>query len=137
METKEQNIDDELRRLREIAWRMDALFYIPKTNFSVGLDNILGLIPVIGDVATMAPSIWMIWKARKLGATPGAIAYMVSNLLTDMVVGSIPLIGDIFDVAYNANICNYRLLEKNLNRQAFDAEQISEPDPRPIPIMRT
>jgi hypothetical protein len=137
METKEQNIDDELRRLREIAWRMDALFYIPKTNFSVGLDNILGLIPVIGDVATMAPSIWMIWKARKLGATPGAIAYMVSNLLTDMVVGSIPLIGDIFDVAYNANIRNYRLLEKNLNRQAFDAEQISEPDPRPIPIMRT
>ena len=137
IEGQPQNIDDELKRLRDIAWRMDALFYIPKTNLSVGLDNILGLIPVVGDVATMAPSVWMIWKARKLGATPGAIAYMTSNLLTDMLIGSIPLIGDIFDVAYNANIRNYRLLEKNLNKRADSAAEVFEPSPRPITMTRS
>ena len=126
MEQDMQFIDDELRRLREIAWRMDALFYIPKTNLSVGLDNILGLVPVVGDVATVAPSIWMIYKARKLGATPGAIAFMVSNVLTDMLIGSIPIIGDIFDIAYNANIRNYRLLERNLGLVSDRAEEVHD-----------
>ena len=126
MEQDMQFIDDELRRLREVAWRMDALFYIPKTNLSVGLDNILGLVPVVGDVATVAPSIWMIYKARKLGATPGAIAFMVSNVLTDMLIGSIPIIGDIFDIAYNANIRNYRLLERNLGLVSDRAEEVHD-----------
>lgn len=120
----EQDIDFELARLRKVAWRMDALFYIPRTNYSVGLDNIIGLIPVVGDVATLAPSVWMIWRAHKIGATPGALAYMVSNLLMDVIVGSIPIVGDIFDVMYNANIRNYRLLEKNLNKKAARAKEV-------------
>lgn len=130
MNVEGQNIDDELMRLRALAWRMDALFYIPRTNISVGLDNLLGFIPVVGDVATAAPSIWMIWKARQLGATPGAVAYMVANLMTDMLIGTVPLAGDIFDIAYNANIRNYRLLEKNLNRRAEGAATFEEPEPR-------
>jgi|TARA_B110000503_G_scaffold78680_1_gene120961 hypothetical protein len=124
----EQNIGHELARLRRVAWRMDALFYIPRTNYSVGLDNLLGLIPVVGDVATAAPSAWIIWRAYKLGATPGALAYMVSNMTVDIVIGSIPIIGDIFDVAYNANIRNYRLLEKNLANTAARARDISRRD---------
>ncbi len=133
MNIESQLIDHEMKRLRDVAWRMDALFYIPRTNLSVGLDNILGLIPVVGDVATLAPSIWMIWKARQLGATPGALAFMVGNLLADLVIGSVPLIGDIFDVAYNANIRNYRLLEKNLARVAERARQVDDIAPRSIP----
>jgi len=120
----EQNIDDELRKLRRVAWRMDALFYIPRTNISVGLDNILGLIPVVGDAAALAPSVWMIWQARKLGATPGALAYMTYNTMLDLVIGSIPLVGDIFDVVYNANIRNYRALERNLNKKAARAYEV-------------
>ncbi len=119
-----QDIDRELQRLRRVAWRMDALFFIPGTNFSVGLDNILGLVPVVGDLVTVAPSAWMIWKARQLGATPGALAYMTCNLLADMLIGSIPIIGDVFDVAYNSNIRNYRLLEANLNRKAARATEV-------------
>lgn len=121
----EQDIDFELARLRRVAWRMDALFYIPRTNFSVGLDNILGLIPVVGDIASVTPSFWMIWRAYKLGASPGALAYMLCNTVTDLLIGSIPLIGDIFDVVYNANIRNYRLLEKNLAKRAARARDIS------------
>jgi hypothetical protein len=120
----EQDLDYELARLRRVAWRMDALIYIPRTNISVGLDNILGLVPVVGDVATLAPGAWMVWKAHKLGATPGALAYMIGNLVVDVVIGSIPVIGDAFDVLYNANIRNYRALERNLNRNAASAKEV-------------
>lgn len=120
----EQDIDYELQKLRRVAWRMDAIFYIPGTNVSVGLDNILGLIPVIGDTAALAPSVWMIWKAKQLGATPGALAYMSMNTTIDYLIGMIPIAGDIFDVVYNANIRNYRALERNLNVKAARATEV-------------
>lgn len=120
----EQDIDYELQKLRRVAWRMDAIFYIPGTNVSVGLDNILGLIPVVGDTAALAPSVWMIWKAKQLGATPGALAYMSMNTTIDYLIGMIPIAGDIFDVVYNANIRNYRALERNLNVKAARATEV-------------
>lgn len=120
----EQDLDLELQKLRKIAWRMDALFYIPRTNISLGLDNILGLIPVVGDLIALGPSAYLIWKAHKLGATPGTLAYMTLNTVADFIVGSIPVIGDIFDAIYNANIRNYRALEGNLNKKAARARSV-------------
>ena len=120
----EQNIDLELARLRKVAWRMDALFYIPRTNISVGLDNIVGLVPVVGDALTALPSLWLIYEARKLGASPGTLAYMMLNTILDLFVGMVPVIGDIFDVVYNANIRNYRALERNLNKKAAHAKTV-------------
>lgn len=120
----QHDIDFELARLRKLAWRMDALFYIPGTNLSVGLDNIVGLIPVVGDALTALPSLWMINRARKLGASPGALAYMIFNTALDFVIGAIPVIGDIFDVIYNANIRNYRTLERSLNKKAARAKPV-------------
>jgi hypothetical protein len=120
----EQDIDFELARLRKIAWRMDALFYIPRTNISVGLDNIVGLVPVVGDALTALPSLWLINEARKLGASPGTLAYMTLNTVLDFFVGMVPIIGDIFDVLYNANIRNYRSLERNLNKKAASAKTV-------------
>lgn len=103
---------------------MDALFVIPRTNITVGLDNILGLIPVIGDFAALCPSVYMIVKARKLGATPGTQAYMISNTLVDFVIGSIPIVGDLFDMIYNSNIRNFKALEQNLNKKAARAKEV-------------
>lgn len=120
----QQDIDLELQHLRKIAWRMDALLYIPRTNISVGLDNLFGLVPVVGDMLALGPSVYIIWKARKLGASPGALAYMSLNTALDLVIGSIPIVGDIFDVVYNANIRNYRALEKNLNKKAARAKSV-------------
>jgi len=125
----QQDIDFELARLRKVAWRMDALFYIPRTNISVGLDNIVGLVPVVGDGLTMLPSLWMINEARKLGASPGTLAYMVLNTVLDFFVGMVPVIGDIFDVIYNANIRNYRALERNLNKKATGAYEVAPHHP--------
>jgi len=80
----EQDMTLELARLRKIAWRMDALFTIPKTRITVGLDNILGLVPVVGDLLALGPSLWLIHKAYRLGATPGALAYMILNTTLDV-----------------------------------------------------
>ena len=120
----EQDITFEMTRLRKTAANMDALFRIPRTKITVGLDNILGLVPVVGDAAALLPSLWIIWQARKLGATPGALAYMLMNTLIDLVIGSIPIIGDIFDVLYNANVRNVNALERNLTKTADLAKSV-------------
>lgn len=125
----EQNIDDELARLRKLAWRMDALFFIPRTNISVGLDNIVGLVPVVGDVLTALPSAWMITRAYRLGASSGTLAYMAMNTILDLFIGMIPVVGDVFDVIYNANIRNYRALERSLNRNADAAHAVMAYNP--------
>lgn len=125
---KTQDIDFELEKLRKLAWRMDAIFTVPRTRVTIGLDNIVGLVPVVGDLLAIAPSLYTIQKAYKLGATPGALAYMIFNTTLDVVIGSIPLIGDIFDVLYNSNIRNYRALERNLNKQSLGARQVYRPD---------
>ncbi len=120
----QHDIDFELARLRKLAWRMDALFHIPGTKFTVGLDNIVGLIPVVGDALTALPSLWMINRARKLGASPGTLAYMIFNTVLDFAIGGIPVLGDVFDVIYNANIRNYMALERNLNKNAARAKSV-------------
>jgi hypothetical protein len=120
----QHDIDEELRKLRKVAMRMDALFYIRGTRISIGLDNILGLVPVVGDLASVAPSIWIIHRAYRIGATPGTIVYMSLNTALDFVIGSIPIIGDIFDVLYNANLRNYAAIEVNLNNRAARATNI-------------
>ena len=125
----QQDLDSELETLKSIARRLDALFRIPGTKLTVGIDNLLGFIPVIGDAAALAPAAWLVWKARKLGATPGAQVVMVGNLVIDFAIGSIPLVGDIFDIAYNANIRNMRLLEQNLEKRAARARAYGDPGP--------
>ncbi len=120
----EQDIDFELARLRRLAYRMDAIFFIPGTNISIGLDNILGLVPVVGDFLALLPSAWTIRRAHGLGATPGTLAYMTMNTVLDFVIGSIPVIGDIFDAIYNANIRNFKALERNLNKKAARAKPV-------------
>ncbi len=131
--TNAQDITFEIKRLRKTAANMDALFRIPRTTITIGLDNILGLVPVIGDAGALIPSLWIIWKARELGATPGVLAYMLMNTLIDFAVGSIPIVGDMFDVIYNANIRNVSALERNLIKTASAAKEV-RPQSRMIEI---
>ena len=123
-EAFQQDLDTELEKLKTMARRLDALFRIPGTRLTVGIDNLLGFIPVIGDAAALAPALWLVWKARQLGATPGALIVMLGNLVIDFVIGSVPLVGDLFDIAYNANIRNMRLLETNLRKRAARAQEV-------------
>ena len=102
-----------IARLRSLAKLMDAQFKIPGTNIRFGLDGLLGLIPGAGDLSTFAVSGYMVMILAQNGASGFVLARMVLNILIDAVFGSIPLLGDIFDVYFKANIRNIKLMEEH------------------------
>ena len=92
---------------------MDAQFRIPGTNFRFGLDGLIGLIPGAGDLSTFAVSGYMLWVMANNGASGFVLARMVVNVLIDALIGSIPFIGDLFDIAFKANLRNMRLMQEH------------------------
>lgn len=107
-------IEAAVARIEAISRLMDDLFEIPGTNVRVGLDAIIGLVPVIGDLISQAISSYLIWEARQLGVSRFTVARMVANSAVDTVVGIIPFAGDAFDVAFRANRKNVALLKAHL-----------------------
>lgn len=95
---------------------MDTAFPIPGTDRRVGLDSIIGLLPVVGDAISGMISSYLIWEARKLGVPKLVLGRMMANTAIDTAIGSVPFIGDLFDVAYKANSKNVALLRKHLHR---------------------
>jgi hypothetical protein len=102
-----------LKNLEHLARLMDAQFRIPGTDIRFGLDGLIGLIPGAGDLATFAVSGYMVLLLAQNGASGYLLARMVLNILIDAVIGAIPLIGDIFDIAFKANMRNLRLLQEH------------------------
>ena len=113
MEVKPKTDLKSIARLRSLAKLMDAQFKIPGTNFRFGLDGLLGLIPGAGDLSTFAVSGYMVMILAQNGASGFVLARMVLNILIDAIFGSIPLLGDIFDVFFKANIRNIKLMEEH------------------------
>jgi hypothetical protein len=101
-----------LHHVQKLAKLMDAQFRFPGTDFRFGLDGILGLIPGAGDLSTFGVSGYMIWIMAKNGASGAVLARMMVNVILDAIIGSVPLIGDLFDFAFKANTRNVRLMEQ-------------------------
>lgn len=120
--------------LSRLAWLMDRAFTVPGTNVRVGLDALLGLVPVGGDVVTGLVQTGLVLIALGRYRVPPAVAArMMANVLLDVGVGSIPLVGDLFDVAFKANTRNLHLLTPYLPGVA--APSLSrEAQPRSITI---
>lgn len=97
---------------RKFAELLDSQFYIPGTKIKIGIDPILGLVSGIGDLAGASLSIYFMVYAAKLGATSSVLIRMFLNILADLTIGAIPVLGDVFDVAWKANLKNAILLEK-------------------------
>ncbi len=95
---------------------LDSQFVLPGTNFKFGFDALIGLIPVLGDVFTGAMSSLIIADALKRGARKRILAAMVGNVIVDMMVGAIPLIGDWFDFAFRASTKNLKLHRKEFGK---------------------
>lgn len=108
-----------LRRLEAVATLMDGAIVIPGTDFRIGLDAIIGIVPGIGDLISGAISSYLIWEARKLGASRWLIARMSANTLLDTTIGAIPILGDAFDVAFRANMKNMALLRRHIERKGY------------------
>jgi len=103
----------DLRGLENVAWLMDRAIRIPGTNVTVGLDALLGLLPVGGDLLTGLVQVGLVLVALFRFQVPRAVAArMAANVLIDVAVGSIPVLGDLFDVAFKANTRNLRLLNE-------------------------
>src|SRR6202012_4636118 len=111
--TREQR----MARLDAIAKLLDVAFILPGTNIRYGIDGLIGLIPVVGDIITTAISLWLVREARALGAPWHITARMLGNVALDGVVGLVPVAGDAFDVLFRANMRNVRLLRRWIDKQ--------------------
>jgi hypothetical protein len=111
--TREQR----LARLDALARLLDVAFILPGTNIRYGIDGLIGLIPVVGDIITTAISLWLVREARGLGAPWHVTARMLGNVALDGMVGMVPLAGDAFDVMFRANMRNVRLLRRWMDKQ--------------------
>ncbi len=104
----------ELNRIRKFSRWLDSAFRIPGTSFRFGWDPIIGLVPGAGDLVSTALSAYMIYLAARFQLPPKIFLKMLVNLGIEATVGTIPLIGDIFDAFFKANIRNFELLEQHI-----------------------
>ena len=102
-----------LRWVEQIAYLLDERFRIPGTNFRFGLDPLLNLIPVAGDLSGFVLSSALILTMAKNGASGKIVALMAINAILDATIGAIPIIGQIFDFFFKANSKNIKLLREH------------------------
>ena len=105
-------------RARVFARALDSAVRIPGTNIRFGLDALLGLVPGLGDVAGAAMGSYLILLGSRLGAPKPVLARMVLNVALDTLAGVVPVVGDLFDVAWKANTRNMALLERYVEKPA-------------------
>ncbi|MEM6470857.1 MAG: DUF4112 domain-containing protein [Planctomycetota bacterium] len=115
---RQRDLEAQLAEIRRLAKYLDTSFRIPFTGIRFGLDALIGLFPVGGDAATAIAGAYLILKASRANASKGVLLRMVFNLLVDLVVGAIPLVGDFFDFFWRSNHKNAKLLESHLTKQS-------------------
>jgi hypothetical protein len=107
---------DPLARARTLARLLDSAVKVPGTGVRFGADAILGLVPGLGDVAGAALAGYLVLLAQRLGAPRAVVLRMLANVAVDTAAGTVPVVGDLFDVAYKANTRNLALLERTIER---------------------
>lgn len=101
-------------RLDRLSRQLDSVFRIPGTRFRVGFDAIAGILPGIGDAVATVPAAWIMLESYRMGLPPDKLARQGLNVAVDGVVGSIPLLGTIFDAGFKANLRNVEILRAHL-----------------------
>ncbi|MFC7075735.1 DUF4112 domain-containing protein [Haloarcula halophila] len=105
-----------LTRIRRVARLLDDSVGVPLTRYRVGLDALLGLVPVAGDTVTALLSLYIVVEAARLGVSLRTLARMVLNVGLDFAVGSVPVVGDLVDALWKANERNAELAAADLAR---------------------
>jgi hypothetical protein len=109
---------DPLARARALARLLDSSVRVPGTGIRFGADAVIGLIPGLGDIGGAALAGYLVILAQRLGVPRAVVLRMLANVAVDTLGGTVPLIGDLFDVAFKTNMRNVALLERALERPA-------------------
>ena len=107
---------DPLARARTLARLLDSAVRVPGTGIRFGADSVIGLIPGLGDIGGAALAGYLVILAQRLGVPRAVVLRMLANVAVDTLGGTVPLIGDLFDVAFKSNLRNVALLERALER---------------------
>ncbi len=105
--------DERLKWVESLSRLMDSQFRLPGTQFKFGLDPILGFIPLAGTLSTYAVSGVLVFTMARYGVSRKVVILMLINIFLDALIGSIPLVGNLFDFVYKANDRNVRLLRRH------------------------
>lgn len=103
-----------MERVRAIADLLDEAIELPVINYKIGLDPILGILPVGGDAVSAAISLYIVAEGAQMGASKDTVMKMLFNVGVDAVVGSIPVLGTLVDAVWKANVRNVEMLEDEL-----------------------
>lgn len=104
------------KRIEAMEHMLERVVVLPGINRPIGLDVMLGLVPVIGDIAAAALGSYIIWEARNLGLSRFQMVRMMGNVGFDALLGFVPLIGDAADVLFRSNTRNLRIIRKHLDK---------------------
>ena len=104
------------KRIEAMEQLLERSFTIPGTRYPVGLDSIVGLVPVIGDFVTAAMGAYIVWEAKNLGLPKWKLWRMAGNIAFDTALGAVPLAGDAFDLLFRSNTRNLRIVRKHLDK---------------------
>ena len=104
------------QRIEGMERLLERAFTIPGTSYRVGLDVVLDLIPVVGDIIAAAMGAWIVWEARSLGMSKWHIARMSGNVGFDFLLGAIPWVGAIPDFFFRSNTRNLRIVKRWLDK---------------------
>jgi len=104
------------RRIEGLERMLEGMIEVPGLGRKVGLDAMLGLIPVAGDLIAAAMGLYLVWEARNLGMSKWQLARMAGNVGFDTLVGAVPVAGDLFDFLYRSNTRNLKIVRKHLDK---------------------
>lgn len=101
-----------LQRTRTVAQLLDDAIPVPGIDYRIGIDPLIGLLPVSGDIVTGVIGLYVVAEAALVRAPPALLARMLFNLVADIAIGTIPIIGNVFDAVWKANVRNVELFEE-------------------------
>jgi hypothetical protein len=104
------------RRIEAMERLLEGMFEVPGLNRKIGLDALLGLIPVAGDAIAAVMGLYMVWEARNLGMPKWQLWRMAGHVGFDTLIGAVPLAGDVFDFLYRSNTRNLKIIKRHLDK---------------------
>lgn len=104
------------KRIEAMEILLERSFTVPGTNYRVGLDSLVGLVPVLGDIVTTAMGAYLVWEANNLGLPKWKLWRMAGNVGFDALLGAVPVVGDAADFLFRSNTRNLRIVKKHLDK---------------------